>query len=162
MTLLAYSLAALIAFSGVIAGIVLAFRTKEEMSAGRKYFPWLQKILFMAAVAVLLNHFNLGMAVRAVVYGVVIVAVLKKQVLNFYPLLAAMFFLLGQSAESLFMISAIVFIYGFPTGSLFVISSGRIKLFAAVKAAVFRHGSFLAIALVLQLLYSVFVLKTFI
>ena len=39
MTLTAYALSAIIAFSGVIAGVILAFRTPEEIAGAEKYLP---------------------------------------------------------------------------------------------------------------------------
>jgi len=161
MSFLIYLISAVIAFSGVIAGAILAFNTKEEMPTAKKYFPLLQKILLIAMVAVLLNYFNISVVIKVIIYALVIFAVSKKQMLNFYPVIAVLFFSLGQSSQSLFLISTLVFIYGFPTGSLYVIRNKKMKWLELVRKVSVKHGIFLLAAILLQLLYSVFVLKKF-
>ncbi|MBS3133209.1 hypothetical protein J4470_03725 [Candidatus Woesearchaeota archaeon] len=160
MSFLIYSLSAVIAFSGVIAGAVLALNTREEMPTASKYLPLMQSIIFATSVAVFLNYFKLNIAVRILVYAAVIFVLLKKQRLNFYPALAALFFSLGQSSQGLFTISALVFLYGLPAGSLCVIHNKRMKWPEAVWKVSKKHGAFLLAAILLQLLYAVFVLKT--
>jgi len=160
MTFLTYSLAAIIAFSGLIVGSILALRTKEEMPTAKKYFPLLQKILYVAIIAVFLNHFKVGIIIKVIIYAIVIFAILRAKVLNSYFIIAVFFFFLGQSEKSLFMISLLVFLYGFPTGSLLVIYSKKMKWPEAVKKIILKHGIFLVVAIGLQFLYATFVLKT--
>lgn len=161
MSFLIYSISALIAFSGVVAGAILAFNTKEEMPTAKKYLPLLQKILLIAIVAVFLNHFKMGIIIKVIIYALVIFAIYKKQILNFYPIIAVLFFFIGQGSQNLFLISTLVFIYGFPTGSLYLIQNKRMKWPELVRKVSIKYGVFLVIAVLLQLLYSVFVLKTF-
>mgnify|MGYP001246428768 CR=1 FL=1 len=160
MTFLTYLLATVVAFSGVIAGSMLALNTKEEMPTAKKYFPLLQKVLFIAVIAALLNHFKLAIIVKVIVYLLVLFIILRKKQYNFYPFIAVIFFLLGQSQQSLFTISILMFLFGFPTGSLFVIYNKKMKWFETVKRVTLKYGIFLVIAIALQLLYSLFVLKT--
>ncbi|MCH7902728.1 hypothetical protein IIC68_03165 [archaeon] len=158
MTFLTYSAAAVIAFSGVFAGAFLTFFTKEEMPTARKYFPWLQKALFLAIIAILFDFFKVNGIIMLIAFILILFMIVKKQTMNSYPLLAIIFFLLGQGNESLFMISALIFIYGFPTGSLFA----KQKTWqATIKPVLLKYGIFLILAIGLQALYSVFVLKTF-
>jgi len=158
MTFLAYSAAALIAFSGIFAGAFLTFFTKEEMPTARKYFPWLQKALFLVMIAIFFNFFKVNGIIMLIAYILILFMIVKKQTLDYYPLLAIIFFLLGQGNESLFMISALIFIYGFPTGSLFATQA---TWQATIKPVLLKYGIFLLLAIGLQALYSVFVLKTF-
>ena len=161
MSFLQYVIAAVIAFSGVIAGAVLALLTKEEMPTAKKYFPLLQKVLIISTVVVFLNYFKIGLIIKIVVYALLIFTVLRAKTLNFYPVLAVLFFLLGQSSQSLFLISIMVFLYGFPTGSMYVINNKIRKWQALVKPIALTYGIFLIVAITLQFLYSVFVLKQF-
>jgi hypothetical protein len=161
MSLLQYSIAAVIAFSGVVIGAILAFNTKEEMPTAKKYLPLLQSIIFVTIVAVLLNYFKLNIAVRVLVYAAVIFVLLRRQRLNLYPVLAATFFLLGQSSQSLFMVSALIFLYGFPAGSLYFMHNKRMKWLELVRKVSVKYGIFLVAAILLQLLYSVLALKKF-
>lgn len=161
MSFLQYVIAAVIAFSGVIAGAVLALLTKEEMPTAKKYLPLLQKVLLISTVVVFLNYFKIGLIIKIVVYALLIFTVLRAKTLNFYPVLAVLFFLLGQSSQSLFLISLMVFLYGFPTGSMYVINNKIRKWQQLVKPIALTYGIFLILAIVLQFLYSIFVLKQF-
>lgn len=161
MTFLAYLLSAVLAFSGVIVGTLLAINTKEEMPTAKKYLPWMQKILFIAIIAAFLNYFKFGIIIKLVIYAIVIFTVLKSKTLSNYVFLAVIFFLLGQRSESLFIISTLVFLYGFPTGSLFVISNKKAAWLELVKKVMLKYGIFLIVSIGLQLLYSIFILKKF-
>ncbi len=156
MNLLPYSLSALVAFSGVLVGAFLAMTAREEMPAGRKYFPLLQKVLLMAIAAVLLSHFGASLAVKIAAYAAVLFAISRKAMLNFYPLLAAAFFILGQGSRELFIISVLVFLYGFPTGSMYVIRNRRMGLLKTLGKAGLRYAVFPAAAISLNLFYALF------
>ncbi len=151
MDLLPYSLSALVAFSGVPVGAFLAMAAREEMPTGRKYFPILQKVLLMAITAVLLRHFNAFLLVKVAAYAALLFVISRKTMFNFYPFLAVAFFVLGQESRGLFAISLLVFIYGFPAGSLYVLRSGRKGMFRTLGKASLRYVVFPAAALILQL-----------
>ncbi len=152
MNLLPYSLSALVAFSGVIVGVVLALLAKEEMPTGKKYFPVVQKALVIAIVALLLNHFEALLAVKLVAYLAVVLVLSRRMAFDVYPLLAVAFFLLGQGSRELFTISTLVFLYGFPTGSLYVIKNRGMGWACAVRAGL-RYSVFPVAAVLLQMVY---------
>ncbi len=154
MEFVQYSLSALVAFSGVPLGAFLALTAKEEMPTGRKYFPWLQKIILMAVVALLLNHFNALLMVKAAAYAALLFVLLRSNVFNFYPFLAAAFFILGQNSRELFAIAVLVFLYGFPTGSMFVIKNKRVPLLETLGRASLRYAVLPVAAILLQLVYA--------
>lgn len=156
MNLLPYSLSALVAFSGVLVGAFLAMTAREEMPTGRKYFPWLQKVLLIAIAAVLLSYFNALLMVKIVAYAAFLFVLSRKQMFNFYPLLAVAFFILGQNSRELFIISVLVFLYGLPVGSMYVVRNRRMSLFKTLGKASLRYAVFPVAAVTLQLLYSYF------
>lgn len=153
MEFVQYSLSALVAFLGVPVGAFLALSAREEMHTGRKYFLWLQNIILIAVVALLLNHFNALLILKVAAYAALIFVLLKSSVLNFYPFFAAAFFILGQNSRELFAIAALVFLYGFPAGSMYVIKNKRMPLFETLGRASLRYASFPAAAILLQLIY---------
>jgi len=161
MTFLAYSAAALIAFSGLVIGAFLALSAKEEMPTARKYFPWLQKALFLAMVAVFFNFFKVSPVIMVIIYALILFMIAKKQELGYYPLLAVVFFFLGQGTQSLFLISALIFLYGFPTGSLFAMQRKKATWQTIIRPLILKYGIFLILAIGLQFLYTIFILKTF-
>jgi hypothetical protein len=158
MTFLEYSASAIIAFLGIFIGAFLTFFTKEEMPTARKYFPWLQKALFLAMIAIFFNFFKVQGLIVILTFLLILFVIVKKQTVNYYPFLAILFFLLGQANQSLFMISALIFIYGFPTGSLF---SQQKTWQATIKPVLMKYGIFLILTIGLQIIYSIFILKIF-
>jgi len=160
MSFLLYSIAAIIAFSGLLAGVFLALHTKEEMPTAKRYFPWAQRILILIMVALFFDHFKVMLFFKIAIYALIVFSIVRKPVLNYYPFIALLFFFLGQSNESLLAIATVVFLYGFPTGSLFVINH-KMKPLDLYTKTILRYGLFLVISLLAQLLYSVFVIKQF-
>jgi hypothetical protein len=154
MSFLAYPLASAVAFSGLFVGAFLARSAKEEMPTASRYFPWVQKFILVAIAAFLLNYFSLGIAARVVCYAVVILLLLRYGKINFYPLLGIAFFLLGQSGQGLFAVSLLVFMYGFPAGSMFIIRNKRISAYASAQGIISRYGLFIVVAVGLQVTFS--------
>jgi hypothetical protein len=117
-----------------IAGYFLGKAAKEELAAGKKYFAWMQHVLFIAiAVAFLYPH---KWEIYAVVPGLaaVFAYLVFRQART--PFIAdALFgiaFALMADKGLFFLISALIFLYGLPTGSLF---AGQKKgLYRAVGA----------------------------
>ena len=161
MDFLAYSLSAIVAFSGLFVGAFLARSAKSEMPTASRYLPWLQKILVIAVAALFFSHFRVNTALKLIVYAAIIVFLLRAQI-NFYPFLAVVFFMLGQSPGSLFSVSALVFLCGFPAGSMFIIGTRkRMGRYTVAKALLRKHGIFLLIAIGLQFFYSLLIFRSF-
>ncbi len=156
MELLPYSLSALVAFSGVLVGAFLAMIAREEMPTGRKYFPVLKKVLLIAVAAVLLSHFSALLIVKVVVYSALLFFLPRRHMLNFYPLLAVAFFILGQESRELFVLSVLVFLYGFPTGSMYVVRNKRMSILKTLGKVSLRYAVFPVAAVALQMLHMLF------
>lgn len=147
---LTYSLTALITFSGLFIGKALAHFAAEEMVAGRKYFLLMHKIIFVVIVALLINALNLNPFFRAVIYLVLLAALFFLRMIRseiIYPLLGLIFFF-GSKTELFMAISSLIFIYGFPTGSLLAKKHNILKMFL-------YHLPFLIVALALFFLGKV-------
>jgi hypothetical protein len=104
-----------------IAGYFLGRLTKEELKPGKKYFVSMQHILFVAISAVFLYSYKWELYI--VVFGLLAVFVYMtfKQARNVYiaEALFGIAFALAVKTSFLFLLSALIFIYGLPTGSLF-------------------------------------------
>ena len=120
MEILNYVLIALIVSLGLLSGRVLAWIAKEEIKPGKKYFLILQKILFCAAV-VLLMYFNKTNVHYTWTGALVIFAYLSwfKKIPSYVisAVLGAVLYLAALT-DNFLLISAVIFLYGFPVGSL--------------------------------------------
>ncbi|MBS3126276.1 hypothetical protein J4453_02430 [Candidatus Woesearchaeota archaeon] len=118
-------LASLIAFSGLFAGIVLAYFTKEEQAPGKPYFKLMRNIL----LTLILLFFLLFLDWNVVISAVLSIALFVSA--SIFPKLAhpPLYFLLGavlfltSSNYAFFLVEAVlVFLYGLPMGSLWISS----------------------------------------
>ena len=73
-----------------------------------------------------------------------------------FAVFAVFFFLLAHSPQGLFAVSALVFLYGFPAGSMFVVRKNEFRPVRAVLIAAKRYSYFAALAVVLEVVYVVF------
>lgn len=143
-----YFLAAIVSFSGLIAGAILAFFTKEELKPGKKYFELLQKALLAAIAAVFVYYLGLHLLVRIAIYAAVILLLATSKSINSsvaYALLGAVFYFSSFSKQSFLIISSLIFLYGLPAGSIIATSLIRKRKSEAVKKALITGLWFLAV-----------------
>ncbi len=154
MQLLNYSLISLISFSGLFAGMLLAFAAKEELEPGKKYFMLLQKTILLLIVIFLLNFFNVALYLRIISY-VLLIALLSFSIKSqlIYPCLAAVFFLSSKNPELFITNSILIFFYGFPTGSLFAEKIIKKKKLVVLKNIFLNYFWFVAITIALKLIF---------
>ncbi len=128
-----------------LTGYFLGKTTKEELKAGKKYFMGMQHVLFIAIAAVFLYAGKWNLYVVVTGLTIVFAYLTLKQARNPFAseALFGIAFSLAVNAEIIFLISALVFLYGLPTGSLFV--KQRKGLWKAIGAgilfAVFAWGT---------------------
>jgi|SRR3989344_6406757 len=113
---------ALIAFSGLLMGYALTFLAKEEIKPGQKYFIWLERLFRLIIILVLLWSMGTSKAmILPFIVGIIIGFFLKLRYLYLgIGLVAAS----ALSLEIFMLIAALIFIYGFPYGSI----SSKLKL----------------------------------
>ena len=123
ITFLSYFLASLIAYLGLLVGIILIKMAPEEQKPGKKYFILLEKILFLAILALPLYYFKINIILSLVLLSFVAALMLGNKIkLNKSCLvyfLFGIFFYLGSRFIDLFVIEAVlIFLYGMPNASL--------------------------------------------
>jgi hypothetical protein len=144
-------LAAVLSFTGLIAGVVLAFLSPEEMPTGRKFFPLLQRIALVAIAAVFISLYIQAWYLRLLLYiaAILILALpLRSEVV--FPILAFPFCFSMHAREAFLAISVLIFLYGLPSGSLYAIGKER---FAAFKS-ILPNVSFIILAIALYFIQA--------
>lgn len=147
MNTLTYIISALIAFLGLIFGIITAYIAKEELRDGKKYFIFLQN-LFVALILTFLAYFyNLHLYFTALIFLITFLALYLIEDIRksyfIYPLLALPFYLSLKNNTSFIIESLLIFLYGFPTAALFVQKKRKIL------QIILNHSPFIAVALLL-------------
>jgi len=155
MQLSNYSLISLISFSGLLIGMLLAFTAKEELEPGKKYFLLLQKLTLLLVLIFLLNFFNINLYLRITTYILFILLMainIKSQII--YPALAVVFFLSLKDINLFITNSILIFLYGFPTGSLFAKKLIKKRKLFVLKNIFLNYFWFVAIAIALKLILA--------
>ncbi|MFA4887011.1 MAG: hypothetical protein WC595_02255 [Candidatus Nanoarchaeia archaeon] len=92
----------LISLLGLIIGVIIARSAKEEFLSGKKYFMLFRAILLLALIGVVLSNFS----IIPFLVGLLVGCIVRKEYLYFG--------LLNPSSA----VSSLIFIYGFPYGTL--------------------------------------------
>jgi hypothetical protein len=115
-------LALLVPAIAPIAGYFLGRATKEELKAGKKYFVSMQHVLFAMVAAIFLYSNKWEWYIVVLGLAAAFSYISFRQARNVFAVeaLFGIAFALAVQTEMLFLISAMIFLYGLPTGSLFV------------------------------------------
>ncbi len=154
MQLLNYSLVSIISFSGLLVGMILAFTAKEELEPGKKYFLLLQKLTLLLILIFLLNFFNINLYLRITIYILFIFLMtinIKSQII--YPALGVVFFLSSRDINLFVINSILIFLYGFPTGSLFAKKLIKKKKSCVLKNIFLNYFWFVPVSIILKLIF---------
>jgi len=100
----------IIAFLGLICGIFLGKYTKEELKEGKKYFIWLEKAVLFVLILFLLH--NVSFSFLVIIFSFLGI-LLSRKLNKIYFYLGLTFVLVSDLG-----VSALIFIFGLPYGSL--------------------------------------------
>ncbi len=156
MSTLQFAAAALVSYFGLLAGFFLASLTKEELPTAVKYFPWLQKLVILAAAAMAINFFGLGIVVKIVSYSfVLLLFTLNISTMHIYAILGVLLFAVSSSSNALMAISSLVFIFGLFVGSdCFAKTAKKKDMTTAAKNLLVKNSAYVAVALAARLLFN--------
>lgn len=122
-----------LSFLGLVAGVILAFLTKEELLPGEKYFKLLEKVLLLIIGVVIISYvadffsfFFIGL----------VLGVFFRRLYAYAGVLAAI-----ESKEFLLLVSSLVFLLGLPHGTLIV--KNLLKNERIFRELLFSAGFFL-------------------
>jgi len=118
-----YFLASIIAYLGLLLGVILIKLAPEEQKPGKKYFILLKKISFFLILVTLLFFYRVNIILTTVLLIFVIVLMLSKKInLNksglVYFLLGIIFYLSSKIPDLFVMESVLIFLYVILTSSL--------------------------------------------
>jgi hypothetical protein len=162
ITPLTYFLAMIVAALGIGVGVLLAFFAKEELESLEKYLSWLKKALISLAAAAA-AYFALGSWIYGVLaLAAMLVIVFLSQLKHFsltselggYLMLGAVFFAASLNEGGFALVASLIFLYGFPAGSLLAKRMIKKNRLAIALVALTRALAFICIASVLYLAKS--------
>jgi phosphoglycerol transferase MdoB-like AlkP superfamily enzyme len=120
MNFINYFLTSLIVFAALISGIIIRHFTKEEMKEGEKYFILLQRLLALIIVGVFLYFMNTK--IYWIIIALFVVSTLIYQfdvkLPVYYVFFGSFLFFSSKEMNFFLIISSLIFLFGFPSGSL--------------------------------------------
>ncbi len=153
MEIINYTLTLIVSFLGLVIGIILAYIAKEELRAGKKYFILLQKVILTLIPSFFLFYFlkkNISLLIISILLFSMLINSYNKRIKThyIYPFLALIFFFSHKNIDLFRLEAFLIFLYGFPTGSLLtkVTKKNYVKI-------VLQHISFVVIGLLLFILF---------
>ncbi len=155
--MITYILTTLFAFLGVYVGAILAFISPEELKPGRMYLRACMNTVLIFTVLILLYSYNahiavlilLGVAASSFLYYTSDTSPVNQIA---YFLLGIAFFFAAKNADLFILISSLVFIYGLPLGSLFVLRKAKKSKQTILADLLLNYGFFVIVALMTNLI----------
>ena len=148
MNLTDYTLTLTASFIGLILGIILAYIAKEELRPGKKYLILLQKLTLTLIMIFMFYQLKLNiylLIISSWISALVIYLFIERIKTNYiYPVLALIFYLSSRNIVLLKIQAFLIFLYGFPTGSLLTKVTKKNYI-----STVLEHISYMVIALFL-------------
>lgn len=130
MEFISYIAVLLLSYFGLAAGVALAFIAKEEIEPGKKYLTAIQNILMIAIILIVIYFLEIPWLIWIILIGCgFLAAFIKKQRKKsflIYLLFSVILWISSQpkaffSIKFLFPLTAsLIFLIGFPTGSLLI------------------------------------------
>ena len=123
ITYLNYFLASIIAYLGLLLGIILIKLAPEEQKPGTQYFILLKKILFFIALVAILFFYKVNIIFTTVLLLFVIILMLNKKI-NLdksglvYFFLGILFYLSSKILNLFVIESVLIFLYGITNSSI--------------------------------------------
>lgn len=123
ITYLSYFLASIIAYLGLLLGIILIRLAPEEQIPGKKYFILLKKILFFIILVSLLFFYKINVFLITIFLFFIIVLILNKKIkleksAFVYFLLGAVFYASSKIFNLFVLETLFIFLYGIVTSSI--------------------------------------------
>jgi len=122
-----YFIVSFLVYSGLFIGLILAFIAKEEIKPGRKYFVFLKKMVLSLVIVFLFVLHKLDYIIVLPALAIVLVYFYKVRVNKgfnedflIYLILGAIFYSSYKNTNLFVIESSLMFLYGFPTGTLLV------------------------------------------
>jgi hypothetical protein len=140
-----------LAFLGLYAGLLVAYFCKEELKPGMKYLNWLGHIIFITILAIFFVK-NPSWLFFILVAAIIILFSLSKNRETLYYYALAVIFFLSWRYNGFTMMAPLIFLYGFPLGSMHLYYNIKAKKKQVILKLFYRYAGFLINGIVLGLL----------
>ncbi len=114
-----YLITLIIAFLGLFLGLLIGYFVEEELEPGRKYFDVMRHALF---VVILILFFVKNPSFLFIIFVGLVIIIFSfskhREILYYYA--PALIFFLSWRFNGFTLIAPLIFLYGFPVGSIYL------------------------------------------
>ena len=114
-----YLIILIIAFLGLYLGLIIGYMAEEELKPGRKYFVAMKHLLFLVVLALFFIKNPSTIFIIFIALLIIIFSFSKHRETLYYYALAVIFFISWQF-NGFTLIAPMIFLYGFPIGSIYL------------------------------------------
>lgn len=107
----------LVVFSGLLIGLIIGWLAEEELKPGMPYLEWLGRLLLLAIV-IIFFYYNTSFLFILLISLILIVFSFSRERETLYYSATAIILCLSWMYNGFFIIAPLVFLYGFPLGSI--------------------------------------------
>lgn len=108
-----------LSLTGLLAGVILSHIAQEELLAGRKYFVFIYRIIFIVLSLVITYFLSFSLIIAFLLCAIILQVLDFKMSSKYLFLIYYLFFFLGYFISGAhIIIAAILFLYGLPVGTL--------------------------------------------
>jgi hypothetical protein len=155
MLLLIYLVLLLIVFLGLFVGLIIGFMAEEELKEGMRYFDIMRHLLFIIILALFFVYNPSWLLIILVALLIIIFSLSKHRETLYYYALAVIFFLSARYNGFAFIVP-LIFLYGFPLGSIYAYKHLKEHKTNIVLRLFYKYAGFLINGIALGLLGLLF------
>lgn len=143
-----------ISFFGIYIGLALAYIAPEELNPGVKYLKIFQNILFAITIFVFAHYSKLNLVLNAAIAIIVLLILFKTKISSraLYLFLGVLFFLSIKDIQLFLIESTLIFLFGFPSGTLFVRKHIKTEKLSVIRKLFLNYYPFLLLSGILYLI----------
>ena len=125
ITAYTYAFASILALLGFFIGMFLARVVPEELKSGLQFFVMLKKMLLLSIFVLFINLIEFSFFLKIFIYTLIIILFAMVDLMPFqlYMLLTFLLLLATPITQNFFIQTSLVFLYGLPAGTLYVIEN---------------------------------------
>lgn len=136
-----YFLLLVIAFLGLFVGLLIGYFSKEELKPGYQYINAFRHLIF-AAIIILFFIYNPDWVFAIIIGAIIIAFSLHKRRETLYYYFLSLIFFLSWRYEGLGVVAPLIFLYGVPLGSIYLLNHAKEKKKQVILGAVYKYAGF--------------------
>jgi hypothetical protein len=153
--ILTYLILLVIAFLGGLIGLLIGYLCEEELKPGMKYLDLLRHLLFLVILVIFFVK-NLSLLFILLIALLIIAFSFSRHRETLYYYALAVIFFLSWRYNGFPILAPLIFLYGFPLGSIYLYQHIKEKKKAVILGMLYKHAGFLINGIILGLLGLLF------